>query len=70
MKTKAYAQNNKRAEFYARYTRDAQGFYVRNEKPSGGTLNEQRIKDNVRSLVNEAATAGRSSGTAAESEEK
>jgi hypothetical protein len=55
MKAKAYVESGKRSPFSDLYTRDSEGFYVRNEKPSSGTMNRKRIEENVRSLVNDAA---------------
>jgi len=38
-------------DFAARYTKDSDGFYVRNRQPSPSTLNDERISDSVRELL-------------------
>ena len=53
----AHAQSGKAQTFADRYTKDTDGFYVRNEKPSASTINDKRIVENVRALVNDAAQA-------------
>lgn len=50
-------QTVKTSDFEQKYTRDKNGFYVRNQKPSSGTLNAKRIRENVRALVVEEAKA-------------
>ena len=39
------------SDFLSRYTRDNDGFYVRNVSPSPETLSEKRIADNLRDLL-------------------
>jgi hypothetical protein len=45
-------------EFASRYTRDSDGFYVRNSKPAETTLNEKRITENVRDLLRDSSASG------------
>ena len=53
LKQKPAGSQDNNGEFLSRYTRDADGFYVRNQNPSSGTLSEKRISDNLRELLRE-----------------
>ncbi len=53
VKARSATQSPKEGEFNSRYTRNPDGFYVRNKPPSAGTLNEKRISDNIRELLKE-----------------
>lgn len=36
------------------YTRDESGYFVRNSKPSSGVLNQKKIEENVRILIEDS----------------
>ena len=66
MKARTHAQGSKDSQFAQKYTRDSQGFYVRNEKLPAKALTEKRFEDNVRSLLIEGAKVSPDSLTSEE----
>lgn len=51
LKQRAAVLPNRLNKFASQYTETTNGFYVRNNKPSSAVVNEQRTKDNLRTLL-------------------